>query len=910
MDRESALNNLKLLIFSFFTPVLLLSVVLAAIGVYPAGDNTVVIVDSFHQYTPFLMEFGRMLRRGSNFLYSWNAGLGSNFLARYAYYLSSPLNFFAVFFKDKVYAEFVLGLVLFRVGISGMTFFIYLREKFRTVDIKTLAFSVMYALCGFFLAYYWNIMWFDCVAVFPLLALGLERLVDEGKGLLYCVTLAFTIMTNYFVALLICVYLVLYCIIYYLSHNTLSAASGGGIKKMLKVGARFSLYSLIAGAISSVLIIPAFLGFLSSSAAGATFPKKLEIYSDLLDILANHLALIEPTVMTGLPNVYCGIAVLFLVPFYFLNRKIDLREKLCNGFLICFFLISFNMNYLDFLWHGTHFPNSLPFRFSFLYVLLLLTISYKALIHFDGVYKRDILSCGVLLTGFIFLMEMLKDNDNMVKLTVYISFLYVLIHLAILYIMKSADDSLAYQKQLAGEYNASDVYDSTESSIRIRNRFHAENRKRGGEIAFFIFVCLEIAVSSGFGIAHVGFFTKNNYITHMDEVMPAVEKVKSWEKGFERMEFTTQTGYNTPVVYDFKGVSHYSSTAQVKVNDLFGKLGFIHSNAWYVYRSSTPFVNSILSIKYLLDKESDFDNMMYPLVEQIDEVRIYENPYFLPVGFMVREDVEAWELTQMNPFSVQDDFARRATGLDGSMFQRLEITEENMSNIALTSRNNGMYNYICSNPGQSMEAVFSVRADRDMPVYFFVRSAKVFEVTIEKGLEFKEEHNVRYPNIMDAQRIRAGEEAIITLTIEDGNSGDFTVYAYTVDEPNFQKVYEKLNSQGLLVTEYTDTSLEGNVDVLEDGILFLSIPYDDGWTVKVDGNIVEKETIGDGALMAIRLDRGYHEVSMRYRTSGLIPGVCITAAAALLLVAIEIIKRRWRLQQNDEIQSIVCEPFH
>ena len=56
---------------------------------------------------------------------------------------------------------------------------------------------MFYAFSGFMAAYNYNIMWLDCIWVLPLILLGLERLVKEGRWGLYCLTLAFSIFTNY-----------------------------------------------------------------------------------------------------------------------------------------------------------------------------------------------------------------------------------------------------------------------------------------------------------------------------------------------------------------------------------------------------------------------------------------------------------------------------------------------------------------------------------------------------------------------------------------------------------------------------------------------------------------------------------------------------------------------------------------
>ena len=109
---------------------------------------------------------------------------------------------------------------------------------------------------------------------------------------------------------------------------------------------------------------------------------------------------------------------------------------------------------------------------------------------------------------------------------------------------------------------------------------------------------------------------------------------------------------------------------------------------------------------------------------------------------------------------------------------------------------------------------------------------------------------------------------------------------------------EKLSSQGLQVTYARDGKLDGTIDVKEDGVLFTSIPYDQGWTVEVDGKKVQTEKAGD-TFLALRLGAGHHEVKMRYVSPGFKTGLLISAACwAFFLLLCHIWKKRRRLYEK------------
>ena len=844
---------------AFLLPVFLLLCIFIGKGIYPAGNNTMLIVDNYHQYTPFMMEFGDILRQGGSLFYNWNAGLGSNFFGRYAYYLSSPLNFLSVFIKRPATVEFVTILVLLRTGLAGWSFAYYLREKYKAIHIHSLIIPVLYALGAFFLAYYWNIMWFDGVALFPLVVLGLERLVNGQKGTLYGWALGLTIITNFFIAILVCIASVLYFLVYAIGKQPEDdLIRSNWWTWFVATGIRFALYSLLAGGLSAIVSLPTYFNLLLSSSANASMPQSLDTFSSMMAIFANHLLLTKPTVMTGTPNVYCGVIVFLLVPLYFLNRNIPLREKILNGTLVAFLLASFNLNVLNFLWHGGHYPNSLPHRFSFLYVFVVLGLAYRALNELEGVEIKHI---GGALGGAALLL-LTWENGSLANPPGWKSIYATIGFLA--------------------------VYSACLGLLRW------SKKSKGALVSLLLvgIIGVEVVVNGINGFAEAGLFTHDNYVTRIDTVLPAVEALKDREQGFERMEFVAHDTYNTPVVYDYKGISHYSSTSMIKVNDLFGRLGLVYSTAWYVYESSTPLFNSLFSLKYLLSKDSVFDNSLYPFVEQVGNVRIYENPWVLPLGFMVQDTIDQWDTYGGgDPFMAQQNFIQAATGLtDVTVFRPLSLNESDHRGISLSARSGGGYDL---DDGGDGYARFYTHTSSDGPTYWFVDSARADKVQISNA-SGTQSHPTRYPYIIDAGVNAAGDLTSVDVTITKGGAGKLGVYAYGWNQEAFEQVYNALNDEVLLVTDYTDTQVTGTIFVREKGTLFTSIPYEEGWRVTVDGRPVPTRAIADGALLALSLEPGTHEIVFRYHMKGFWPGLIVTLLSlAIFLLLQRPSKEQW-----------------
>lgn len=98
-------------------------------------------------------------------------------------------------------------------------------------------------------------------------------------------------------------------------------------------------------------------------------------------------------------------------------------------------------------------------------------------------------------------------------------------------------------------------------------------------------------------------------------------------------------------------------------------------------------------------------------------------------------------------------------------------------------------------------------------------------------------------------------------------------------------------SRGSTWIDWRDTKLTGTVTAAESGTLFLSIPYDEGWTITIDGQPAEGEKILE-AFLSVPVEAGTHEISLTYMPGGLIPGVVISGSSLAVLALLRLVKRR------------------
>ena len=111
--------------------------------------------------------------------------------------------------------EGVTLILLLKIGLAGSTMAVYLRaivweKDKRSADISLVGFATLYALCSYVMAYYWCIMWMDAVALLPLCILGLHKILDGRSGVFYTVCLALVVFINYYMAIMVCIFILFY----------------------------------------------------------------------------------------------------------------------------------------------------------------------------------------------------------------------------------------------------------------------------------------------------------------------------------------------------------------------------------------------------------------------------------------------------------------------------------------------------------------------------------------------------------------------------------------------------------------------------------------------------------------------------------------------------------------------------
>lgn len=822
---------------AFFLPILVMIIVFIERGIAPFGDQCFLRTDLYHQYAPFFQELKFKMQHGGSLFYDWNIGGGTAFLPIFAYYLASPLNVFLFLCPASLIIEFITYMIVIKLGLASLSLTIYLNKshgKSAIAGYPAAFFGIFYALSGYMAAYSWNIMWLDCIWLFPLVILGLEKLVRENKGLLYGVSLGLTILSNYYIAVMVCFGVAIYCFLFLGTEKAMRKDFGSKLVK-------FILYTLLAVALSAVLLIPYIRYFSMTASASGTFSWKDSLYAyfSLFDMVSRHLMNVE--VHTGLehwPNIYCGVAVFILLPFYYLSKRISLREKIGYTIVLLFFYFSFAARFMDYIWHVFHIPNSLPCRQAFIYIFVLLVMCYRGLSQVEDLSYRDLTFSMLIGLIFVFAAEKLETDTVTYGFSVfYLSALFIVLYTLLIYAHKRGR---VYKDLLI--------------------------------VLSFTLICVETCIDTS--NTSVTTVTRSDYTDYDDGVDEIMEHIASTEEDlFYRVEKTKLRTKNDGAWLGLRSISTFSSTANANLTAFYKTLGLESSTNAYGSTGSTFFTDMLMDVKYAVSMGTVYESEnTRTLSRQSGNVNFYKNKYVLPLAYVLdTEALSGWLNDTTTPLAYQNKLAYEVSGVQ-NLF--LDVTPEFVPStvVSLTVPASGYYYAYSDVSGPKKLSVSHTDYNRSF-------------TDLNRGYT------------MDLGWCEEGDLITFTNTEEGGvQSVNVTLYLYQQDL--MPQVYEAFAESPMTVTSFSDTHIEGVVDVKNAGTLFTTIPYEAGWTVELDGKPVAYD-MEKAAYISVEVPDGKHTLSFSYMTPLFLPSACISLAAAVLMVLIALVeKKRIRLPKR------------
>ena len=669
---------------AFLIPFALMVTAYGLMEVSPFGDKQILVTDNWHQYYPFLADMQHKLQNGESLFWTWSVGGGVNYFSLMSYYLASPVNFLSILIPPEWLREFLMFSVCLKIGLAGSFTALFLRSVYKRNDISIIMFGMSFSFCAFFIGYYWNTIWLDTVCIFPLCALGLVKLLTENKFRLFTISLALCLLTNYYIGFFVCIFVLLIFIAYSVVH-------WHGITDFMVNIAKVGAFSILSIGITLFFLLPAFFALQNTHASGSSFPSTFAINiggsNDLLGVLkalksitGNLANFTSPAIKAAdaIPNVSCGAVTVFFGFLYLTCPKVKVREKIVAVCLILFMFLSCIIRQLDYIWHGFHFTNMIPYRFTFLISFVMIAMAFKA---YKYLSSTNVVSAVIaaLLSVFVLVMEI--DDPGVEKMfgterlgwvtPTLVAFGCIIAFTALVVVL--------YSKRLIP--------------------------KNVVTIALTVVVIAQSGVTAYCGVVVTTVTGTYEYPRGGEKTAYLIEHMDALEENTPelwRAEMTTTQTLNDGALNHYNGLSMFNSMANEKITIFYENMGMMgwKSGNRYTYAESSPFVNMFMNLKYLIARDGSIHNT-YDMAE--DNEKLYQNTHYLPMGFVTDSKLTNWNADENegahNPFEKENEFFRYATGIQEELNTRLEVTSQghaDSSKFTVNKTDYGNYSFNCS----------------------------------------------------------------------------------------------------------------------------------------------------------------------------------------------------------------------
>ena len=871
--RDFALRN-RFVWLSFLVPFVLMVTAFALMSVSPFGDKQILVTDLWHQYYPFLADFQYKLQHGESFFWTWSVGGGVNYFSLMSYYLASPVNFLSVFIPADWLREFLMFSVSLKIALGGAFTAYFLKSVYKRNDISLIIFACSFSFCAYFMGYYWNTIWMDTVCITPLVALGTVKLLTENRFRLFTVSLALALIMNYYIGLFVCIFVLMIFIGY-------SIVYWSGAKNFFINLVTTGVFSLLAIGLTTFFLLPAFMALKNTHASGSTFPSTFAINiggsNDLLGVLralksitgsfANFTCSANKAA-DALPNISCSAFAMFFGFLSLTSPKIRLREKIVSVALILFMFLSCVIRQLDYIWHGFHFTNMIPYRFSFLISFILIVMAFRAFTTIDSISVVGALIATAMSISVILMMvddaptdTMFTDHPdwqfpNLIAIAALTAFIALVV--------------ILYTKRVIPK------------NILV--------------IALLVVTVAQSGVTAYLGVNRTTVTTTYEYPRGGENTASVIEAMNQREANTPelwRAEMDTTQTLNDGALNHYHGLSMFNSMANENMTrffENFGMMGWKSGNR-YTYAEGSPITNLFMNLKYIIARGGSVNNT-YDLAEVTGSgnVKLFENTHYLPMGFMTSSSLLNWQENdnedQFNPFEKQNEFFMDATGIRADVYTKLEVVSQGHTDaeqFTVTKKEYGLYDFSCIDTTVTPHVKWNYEAPQDGLYLMYADIQDGDDVTVmQNDVAQSNKYGMGRSYIASIGYFNKGDKISVYADLKTGSSGKARVYVNLLNKDIFEQGYAKLSDSVMTTTKLTSSSMEGKINVREKGLFYTSIPYEKGWTATVDGQKVDITPVGN-SLLAFPLDAGEHEISLKYYPNGFWAGFAVSVICASLL---------------------------
>ena len=844
-------NRVYLTTFTILSTIFLIYLFIRSTA--PFGTGFFPSHDGIAQTFPLNYGYYQQLFSGDFSIVDYSTGLvqtviGKPFLLlRPLYYLVGilPLSSMPFVFTMISYVLFIL---------PAWSIIIYLTHRpnnknMDKTDLRLIPFALSYSLSAYMISFMSHHTIVTVAFLFPLLMLSLEQLIYKKRSVLYVILLTYIMMNDFYTAFITCEFIFLY---FFCQHFD-------SFKDMIVRGLRVAFYSIISAGMSAIFLIHAYLTTVQNSpyqAQDSSVPS-FSFTSDFLNIfnyakIAPRAVIIEKDFSAV--NMYCGLLMILLIPLYIQCKRINLSERIREVALLVLLFVSFGNPFLNYVMHGLHIQTMVPNRFALYYIFLLITMIYSFVISSSEIEyeKKNTIATYVwaAVLGALFMIS----SKKLLSFSTMISLVFIVIYMILitLYVVKKSS---------------------------------------------FIKRIIALTLIAELLITAFNYTKYSIYSSHINRELDSYDAATTISERNHLDSDHNRTEYlssykNSSMILNTESISFFNSNINQENLDMIGFMGAdvpaITNNIGY--ELSNPLSDIFLNVRYHMINQYFKVNETYSYMKEIDyinNISLYENPYNVGFGFLIRNDSQ---LLEINDHTISGDYSYDSY-----------IEFQNDIARGLTGQN--LYEYIdfSTNPDEIANDPRASFVMSDYSNYEYDNPNSTVTVCIGIGSELKGDFYLSFGAFSYLANKTSDEQDIIYLEYTGDQYDHYAgnnFYLVNLNVDTLSKIHDVLSESVLYDIHDSNNSIFGKINAASDGLVYISLPYKDAFKVTVDGKEVETTSLFSG--IGIPVTAGEHEICITYEITGLGAGIAISLATLLGFIALSVIQFIIRKRKVDE----------
>ena len=827
---------LPVLLAAFLITFCLMILLFLVKGYAPfSGGNSLATEDASIQYLDLHKYWKNVLDGNDSIEYSFGKTLGGSAIAVFSYYLASPFSLLVHFFEPEDFHIFYDLVVALKISLAASFMCLFLLFRYeRLKSMMALCLGLSYGIMQYNVSQAGNIMWLDGVYMLPLILIGTYQMLRNGTSLLLVVSTALSIIFNWYTGCINCLFGALYFL-----YEFVTMDKHVGLVGFLKAGIVFGSHMLFSVVLSSFLFLPS-LASLSTGGRG-----NAQLNSLNFSFLGNPLTALSGLVIgctssRGSVSLYCGVLPVLGLLGLFLSNAASRKEKIVTFLSLMALLLIFYWGPLFWLFSLLVDVSSFYSRYSYGGIFFIILFAGKYFSLDEKKAARNVLFAGVVYFGALLIANGLTRTASVrgVLITCLLICAYCLAYVTL---------------------------------CRCSRFLYG---------ALLCIVCLDVFLE-GYYVPPKGLKPDvDNYVITTQEKTAQIKSIKDHDDGVYRISQTSiglTANYNEALAYGYWSISGYTSDPDNRQRNLLDTLGYRKNgdNMCIVNTSIIP-VDSLLGVKYVISPYAIQGLELEPDIAVADGKAVYSNPYALPLAFTYQgEDEISFE--DSNPFKNIEHLYSSVLGYDVSFFVPVEFDsriedDSKVYNLNAIPSLGPVYGNIIWDKEMNARILADGTFITDYskwlsPSVFFVpiygNSAEVLLET-ENGVSILEEE-------FQQLDLEALDDAVAAI------------------RQNNEVKHIEIRNGHVLVDVHVDNP---------DTNLFLSIPFDEGWSVELNGNRISPNLIGD-CLYSLPLPIGDSQVVMKYEVPLLTVSAIISLVAFSILIALGIVMLRRNGKKGD-----------